>query len=221
MQGMIRPALSACAVRLRRFAQDKNGVAAVEFALSLPVLVGLTMVGAEAANMAYTSQKIGDIATLTADSISRIRLGISNNDVSDALGGIKILGDNIDLRNRGRIIVSSIQPVLDSTGNNVTNQKIRWQRCSGALVQASKYGTEGSTLGVDGIGPTGRKIAVSKDSEMIFIEVYFTYKPLISSAFFGTPQMSATSAMSVRERTGDANNIRADGTNSPCTTYAA
>ncbi len=217
---MTHPLLPRCAARLRRLAHDKSGVAIVEFALSLPVLVGLTMVGAEAANMAYTSQKLGDIATLTADSISRIRLGLSNNDVTDALGGIKILGDNIDLRNRGRIIVSSIQPTLDDSGN-VINQKIRWQRCSGALVQGSKYGTEGTTLGINGIGPTGRKIAASKDSEMIFIEVYFTYKPLISSAFFGTPQMSAISAMSVRERTGDANNIRAEGTNSPCTTYAA
>jgi hypothetical protein len=200
--------------RMRRLRRNAAGVAAVEFALALPVLVALTMYGMEAANMAYTSQKLGDIATLTADSISRIRLSISNGDVTDALGGIKILGDSIDLRNRGRIIVSSVRPMTDNAGN-VTNQRVRWQRCAGALVKNSPYAVD-TDLGTAGIGATGRKIAAAKDSEMIFVEVYYTYRPLVSSAFFGTPQMSAVAAMSVRERSS--NDINTTGTNSPCGT---
>jgi hypothetical protein len=177
------------------------------------------MYGAEAANMAYTSQKLGDIATLSADSISRIRLSISNGDVTDALGGIKILGDSIDLRNRGRVVVSSIAPVLDDA-DNVVNQKLRWQRCTGALVKSSPFATAQNTnIGAAGMGPNTRAIAASKGSEMIFVEVYYTYKPLISSSFFGTPQMSAYSAMAVRERSS--NDILTNGTNSPCTTYSA
>jgi hypothetical protein len=204
---------------LNRLLRDRYGIAAVEFALSLPILMGLTLYSMEAANMAYTSQKLGNIATQTADSVSRIRLSISNGDVTDALGGMKILGDGIDLRNRGRIIVSSVQPVTDSSGN-VTNQKVRWQRCTGALVKDSSY-VVNTNLGTDGIGATGRKIAASKDSELIFVEIYYTYKPLVSSAFLGTPQMAAVAAMSVRERS--ANDINASGINSPCGTgtYAA
>ncbi|AEG48250.1 TadE family protein [Sphingobium chlorophenolicum L-1] len=205
--------------KLHRLWPNRSGVAAVEFALSLPILLGLTMYSMEAANMAYTSQKLGDIATLTADSVSRIRLSISNGDLTDALGGMKILGDSIDLRNRGRIIVSSVQPVLDSSGN-VTNQKVRWQRCTGALIKDSPY-VVNANLGTAGIGATGRKIAAAKDSELIFVEIYYTYKPLVSSSFFGTPQMSAVAAMSVRERS--ANDINTSGTNSPCGsgTYSA
>ncbi|MBH1998558.1 MAG: pilus assembly protein [Sphingomonadaceae bacterium] len=203
----------------RAIGRNIAGIAAVEFALSLPVLVGLTMYGAEAANMAYTSQKLGDIATLTADSVSRIRLSISNGDVTDAFGGIKILGDSIKLRDNGRIIVSSITPVLNAS-NNVSNQKLRWQRCSGALVKSSAFATtENTNIGAAGMGPTGRQIAATKDSELIFVEVYYTYRPLISSSFFGTPQMSAYAAMAVRERT--ANDLLSNGTNSPCNTYAA
>lgn len=195
-------------------ARNAKGMAAVEFALALPVLVGLTLYAMEAANMAYTSQKLGDIATMTADSVSRIRLSISNGDVTDALGGMKILGDSIDLRNRGRIIVSSVKPTTDSSGN-VTNQRVRWQRCTGALTKDSSYAVD-TDLGAAGIGATGRKIAATKDSELIFVEVYYTYRPLVSAAFFGTPQMSAVSAMSVRERSS--NDIATSGTNSPCGT---
>lgn len=204
--------------RLRSLRQNLSGVAAVEFGLSLPVLFGLTMYGAEAANMAYTSQQLGDLATLTADSVSRIRLSISNGDVTDTLGGIKILGDNIDFRNRGRIIVSSVQTNTNSSGT-ITGHTIRWQRCTGSLVKTSSFGAEGASLGSDGIGPTGRKIIGTTGEEMIFVEVYFTYRPLISNAFFGTPQMSAYSAMSVRERPSNA--IGSSGTNSPCNVYAA
>jgi len=127
---------------LNRLLRDRYGIAAVEFALSLPILMGLTLYSMEAANMAYTSQKLGNIATQTADSVSRIRLSISNGDVTDALGGMKILGDGIDLRNRGRIIVSSVQPVTDSSGN-VTNQKVRWQRCTGDPLRDSSWFSPG------------------------------------------------------------------------------
>lgn len=204
---------------MQRLCRSIHGLAAIEFGLTLPLLVGLTMYGAEAANMAYTSQQLGDIATMSADNISRIRLSISNGDVTDTLGGIKTLGDRIDLRNRGRIIVSSIAPVLDATGN-VTNQRLRWQRCSGALVKTSAYATaQGSNIGTAGMGPPGRQIAATKDSELIFVEVYYTYRPLISQSFFGTPEMSAVAAMVVRERT--ANDLLQNGTNSPCTSYTA
>lgn len=203
----------------RRIGRSTDGVAAMEFALALPLLVGLTMYGAEAANMAYTSQQLGDIATMSADNISRIRLSISNGDVTDTLGGIKMLGDRIDLRNRGRIIVSSIAPVVNASGS-VTDQRLRWQRCTGALVTSSAYATtEGSNIGVAGMGPADRKIAATKDSELIFVEVYYTYKPLISESFFGTPRMSAVAAMVVRERT--ANDLLQNGANSPCTSYSA
>lgn len=209
--------MTALARYWRWLGRSTDGIAAIEFGLALPLLVGLTMYGAEAANMAYTSQQLGDIATMSADNISRIRLSISNGDVTDTLNGIKMLGDRIDLRNRGRIIVSSVAPVVDGSGT-VTNQMLRWQRCTGALVTSSAYATtQGSNIGAAGIGPAGRQIAATKDSELIFVEVYYTYRPLISESFFGTPRMSAVAAMVVRERT--ANDLLQNGANSPCTSY--
>jgi hypothetical protein len=211
----LRSRLAHLAAKLKR---HQSGVAMVEFAMSLPILAGLTFYGAEAANMAYTSQKLGDLATLTADSVSRIRIAVSEGDVTDAMNGIKILGDGIHFRDNGRIIISSVMPVTDPS-NVVTDQKIRWQRCSGALSKAAGYGAESASLGTAGIGPAGRKITASADNEVIFVEIYFTYQPLISSSLLGTPQLSALSAMTVRERSS--NDLYSSGTASPCSAFTA
>ncbi|MDX3899447.1 MAG: TadE/TadG family type IV pilus assembly protein [Sphingobium sp.] len=202
----------------RRLTRDMAGMAAVEFALGMPIMVGVVMAGTEAANMAFASQKLGDLATQTADNISRYKNGISEEQITDTLAGMKTMTDTIGFRNNGRIIVSSIRPVVDGSGN-VTNQNIRWQRCTGAKVVNSSYGAAGDNLGVTGMGPTGRKIAASADTEVIFVEVQYTYRPLISSSFLGTPTLSAIASMVVRDRNNNA--PTAGGTASVCTAYTA
>lgn len=204
--------------RVRRLLRDRAGLAAVEFGLALPIMVGVVMAGTEAANMAYASQKLADLATQTADNISRYKNVITEAQITDTLSGMKTMTDTIGFRTNGRIIVSSLRPVVDASGN-VTNQAIRWQRCTGAKVVNSSYGIAGDNLGTTGMGPTGRKIAATADTEVIFVEVQYTYRPLISSSFFGTPNLTALSSMVVRDRS---NNVPATGgTISACTAYTA
>jgi Flp pilus assembly pilin Flp len=211
---MIR-SLSSLARRLRA---DTSGVSMIEFGLCLPLFVGITMVGVESVNFAYANQKVGDIATLTADNISRIRVGISEADVTETLNGIKATGGNMQFPQNGRIIVSSVQPIVDGSGN-VTEQKIRWQRCSGALRVTSSYGVQGDQVGASGMGPTGRKIATAAGSELIFVEVVYTYKPIISDKMIGARTIRSIAAMNVRERSS--NDITQTGTASACTAYSA
>jgi len=214
---MTNPAMRLHAL-LRRLAADRNGVSMVEFALCLPLFVGAALMGIETVNLAYANQKIGDIATLTADNISRIRVGISEGDVTEALNGLKTLGGTLQFPANGRIIVSSVQPVLDSS-NNVTNQKIRWQRCTGALNATSTYGVEGEQVGATGMGPTGRKIATAANTELIFVEVAYTYRPIISNTLLGARTLRAIVAMNVRERSS--NDLTNSGTASACSTFSA
>ncbi len=192
---------------------DRSGVALTEFALCLPILIGLVLYGIETVNFAYATQKVGDIATLTVDNISRIRVGISEGDVTDAIRGIGGGAANIGFPGNGRIIVSSLRPVTDAAGN-VTNQQVRWQRCTGALGQSSSYGSPGSNLGPAGMGPSGRKVAASANSEVIFVEVAYAYQPLISNAFLGPRTIRALAGMNVRDRSS--NDITGEGQASPC-----
>lgn len=203
---------------VRRLAVDRSGVSMIEFVLCLPLVIGAAMVGIETVNLAYANQKIGDIATLTADNISRIRIGISEGDVTETLNGLKTLGGTLDFPARGRIIVSSVQPITDSS-QAVTNQKIRWQRCTGALNMTSSYGLQGDELGTAGIGPAGRKIATAANTELIFVEVAYTYKALIAGNLLGPRTLRAVVAMNVRERSS--NSLTNSGTASPCSTFSA
>ncbi|RZM36758.1 MAG: pilus assembly protein [Sphingomonas sp.] len=201
--------------RLRR---DRSGVAMLEFALAMPIFFAVSLVGMETVNYAYASQKVGDIATLATDNIARIRIGISEGDVTEALNGVKAVGSSIGFPANGRVIVSSVQPIVNGSGD-VTDQKIRWQRCTGALNVTSSYGAESALLGLNGIGPASRKIAASKNDELIFVQVTYTYQPLISNSILGTRTISAIVGMTVRERS--ANDIQGGGTASSCSTYAA
>lgn len=203
---------------LTQLRRDQSGLAAVEFALSMPILIPLIMMGAEVSNMAFTTQKLADLATQTADNISRYTPAITEAQISDTFEGMKLMTDSIDFRNRGRIIVSSVMPIVASNGT-ITDQQIRWQRCSGKLSVTSSYGASGASLGTTGMGPTGRKVAALSNAELIFVEVRYTYKPLISSAFMGTPTLSALSSVVVRDRSD--NVPTTGGTVSSCSTYAA
>lgn len=218
MNGQRHPLPARMARFARALRRNRSGAVAVEFALGLPLIVTMMTYGAEAANTAYATQLVGDITVQTADSLARVRNSISEADVTEALNGIKTLGSNINFSQNGRIIVSSVKPVLDGSGN-LTNQNIRWQRCMGALNQNSSYGVQGDNVGVTGIGPTGRKIATTTDTEIIFVEVRYTYQPLISNRMFGARTITSIAALTVRDRT--ANDLVNSGTASSCSTYAA
>lgn len=202
--------------KLKSLVDNTDGMALIEFALSLPVLLGLCMVGTEMSNMAFASQKLGTIASQTSDNISRYRNSITEAQVNDVFTGMGLLGDSIDLPEQGRIIVSSVQPITDTNGN-VTDTKIRWQRCYGNVTSlASSYGTAGQLLGVNGIGPTGRKVAPRNGTEVIFVEVRYNFIPALAGKLVGNQELTALASMLVRERASAGNDLVSPGTASTC-----
>ena len=124
-----RPDRCAFAARLRGC---ESGLAFVEFAMSLPVLVTLGLVGLETANLAMAHLRVSNIAMLTADNAARVRDSIDEANVIELLTGAKMTGDSIRFRQNGRIILSSVEPNTAGAGGTSTGQWIRWQRCDGA-----------------------------------------------------------------------------------------
>lgn len=190
--------------RCGRLAGNEKGLALVEFAMSLPVLLGLGLIGLETANLALAHLQVSNIAMLTADSAARVRDSIDESDVSQIFTGVKTAGAPLNFTTYGRVILSSIEPNTAGTGGATTGQWIRWQRCIGLKNVVSSYGTEGkgqNDATLQGMGPAGNQIAAAAGTAVMVVEVNYTYQPLVSNRFFGAKTITYLSAFNVRQRT--------------------
>jgi hypothetical protein len=209
------------AARLR---DCQSGLALVEFAMSLPVLVTLGLVGLETANLAMAHLRVSNIAMIASDNAARVRDSIDEANVIELLTGAKMTGDSIRFRQNGRIILSSIEPNTAGSGGTSTGQWIRWQRCDGAKVVSSSYGVQGTgqnNNSLQSVGPAGNTIAASSGTAIMLVEVVYDYQPLVSNSIFGPRTIRYESAFNVRQRTNQAITNTGNATPRACTTYAA
>ncbi|UZK70118.1 pilus assembly protein [Sphingomonas sp. S1-29] len=193
----------------RRLVASRGGVALTEFALALPLLLTLSLTGAELTNYIITRMRLSQLALHLADNSARVGLGgrreakkVNEADIEDLFTGADYQSGELDLLENGRVILSSLEPM--ATG---TLARIRWQRCKGAKPHASSYGIQGDE-NLNGIGPTGRRAMVLPDGVTMFVEVYYEYTPLVSERLVPSRTMIEIASMMVRERrnTGGPNN---------------
>jgi hypothetical protein len=223
MQLTVPAAAAAACARARRFAgalrDCRSGLAMVEFAVSLPVLLTLMLAGLETANLAMAHLRISNIAMMTADNAARIREGIDEADVIELFTGAKLTGDSLAFAQNGRIVLSSLEPNAAANG-----QWIRWQRCDGARNFSSQYGVEGrgqNDNSLQAVGPVGNQIAAQPGSAVMVVEVSYIYQPIVPSTFLTNREIRYISAFNVRQRTNQV--LTNNGPNTPrrCTTFQA
>lgn len=176
----------------------------VEFALGAPFLLMAGLWGTEMANYALVNMKVGQLAVHIADNASRIGDAstlkdrkIYESDINDVIFGAQIQGGSpLDLYNHGRVIISSLEP--DMTGVRPGEQYIHWQRCRGNKHVQSSYGLEGQWP-TNGMGPPGSEVYVENETAVIFVELNYTYQPLISDRFIQNREISSISSFIVRD----------------------
>lgn len=188
---------------LARLRRNRSGVAMTEFALGAPVLLLASMWGAEHANYVLINMKIGQLAIHIADNASRVGdtsqlkyRKIYESDINDVIIGAQVQsGKSVDLYKNGRIIISSLQTEGPA---GAEKQYIKWQRCRGAKNVTSSYGTEGEFL-ADGIGPDGKEVVAEPGDAVIFVEINYTYQPLISSSIVPKKDIRSIASFTVRD----------------------
>lgn len=195
---MKRPAL-----KLTRLFRAQTGLAAVEFALSAPLVLGIFLTGAELTNYAVTKMRVSQIALHIADNASRIGTNslltapqISEAQVNDLLIGANMQAGGLRLYERGRVIISSLEPMANPNTSN--RYRIRWQRCYGLRASSSSYGAQGAT-DLEGMGPVGQRVTAPDTGGVMFVEVAYDYRPLISARLLPTTTMRDIAAMTVRD----------------------
>jgi hypothetical protein len=182
--------------------RDRSGLAMIEFALVLPLLLGMTMTGIETANFAITVLRINQLAMMAADNAGRVRSSIDETDINEIMTGLKFAGSGINFGANGRAIISSLESNGLASPNN--GYWIRWQRCYGAKNVVSSYGLEnaGKTDGAlkTGMGPATHRIVPVPNTALIFAEIRYTYHPLVLWGVVADREVKAIQAFTVRDR---------------------
>lgn len=184
---------------LRRLRSSARGVALIEFAMYLPVLLTLGLMGIEVAHYAMAVLRVDRIAMTTADGAARVRDSVSEVDVAEVFIGAKTIGQSMKFGENGRVILSSLEPKTAGT----PGQWIRWQRCYGLKGVTSTYGTPVSnqtSSSMTEMGPSGNKIAAGTGTAVMFVEVVYDYQPIVPIPFIGARTIRDVHAFNVRQR---------------------
>lgn len=174
---------------------DRRGVALIEFAITLPVLLALILVGMEFTNFVLAQYRVRAVAAMTADNASRLRSQMSEAFINELFLGVEKSGAGIHFADRGRVILSSVQ-----NNNTGTGQWIRWQRCFGSLPLVSKYGSEGHGKD-DSSLPDIAGLTAQPGSAIMYVEAEYKYRPLIPSSYLSNQRIRQEIAFVVRQRT--------------------
>jgi len=161
--------------RLRKLRRDNRGVAAIEFALLLPMLLALLIGCLEVTFKIWSTQKAEKLAVTLSDVIAQ-STAVTGGDLQSLISAVDKIMDPFPFGpSEGKIIISSLyvpQGEEDATVN--------WQ-CSfpnGGLSAASRMGSKGATANL----PTGFTLA-EKDN-VIVSEIFYNYHPIAPGFMF-------------------------------------
>lgn len=201
----------------RRLRRDTSGLALLEFGFSLPIVLTMSLTGAELTNYIITRMRISQVALQVADNAARMGSGsqleskkVYESDINDLLTGANFQAGELGLFANGRVIISSVEP-HETTANKY---RIRWQRCKGTKTSlGSSYGTVATTTSVDGVGPANRQILAPPNGVAMFVEVRYQYQPLIKTSLSPGSEIDEIASMMVRDArdTSDDSTITVNG----------
>ncbi len=152
------------------FRQSTQGLALIEFALVLPLLLLLLFGTLEVCRYLLISQKLEKTIYTVTDVLTQAQPGqISATDLQQYLAAANVLMNPFALGASGLVILTGVE-----TGTDPTKPTISWQACGGGtLTQTS---TVGSHIGSAANLPAG--FTMTANEEVVVGEIYFYYIPL-------------------------------------------
>jgi Flp pilus assembly protein TadG len=208
--------------QLAALVRDIQGVAMLEFALAMPLVIAVSCYGLEVANLALLNLRISQIALALADNASRVGTYSSLStqqlreiDVDDIFAASRYQGSGINLTTNGRVILSSLENIQQSYDKTAPVQRIHWQRCLGLKTGTgydSSYGTTTVAAGTtntqanagtavpNGMGVTGAQVTAPSGSGVMFVEINYLTKPLFGTLLVSPTRIHYVASFIVRDQ---------------------
>ncbi len=208
--------------RLRSLLRDRRAVAFLEFALGLPLFLGLTLTALEFGNFVMATNRVQRMAAMMSDLVAQSgtgEVGISEKQVYDLFNALDLTAKPYDLRKRGRVVITGVQGT-DKDNDGAIENRILWQRFDGAYVQAAPLVGCAQSVAVAAL-PNKRTLLL--DEVMFHVQVTYHYEPMFTVIPFGMVPMQPAITRSVmfRARSKDFTTPNADASFPPkknCTT---
>lgn len=161
---------------LRRFRRDSRGIAMIEFAFALPILITMTFGTVELSRYVLLHQKLDRIAMSIADLTAQSE-ELAETDVANIFAAISHIGQPFDVTDSGLVILTSVS----RSGNEIA---VDWQRFSnGAVVETSRIGQPGQAATL----PDG--LLLLDGDNVIVAEVFYDFAPMLTGSLLGTQQL--------------------------------
>lgn len=164
--------MTAMIALLRRFADDRRGVALVELGFAVPVLVAILLGCFEATRYVLLHQKLDRAATSVADLVAQ-QQAITTAQMCDLFNAASQVMEPYDLAANGRVVVSSVyRPDLPAA-------TVAWQQQSaGSVAVTSQVGVDGATATLPS------PLTVQTGQNVIVAEAFYDYTPYFLSNLF-------------------------------------
>lgn len=155
---------------LRRYSGAQHGLAALEFALFLPILLTLLLGGVEMARFVLVHMKTEKMAYSVADVISQYD-SVTSGDVDIIFNATtELMGRYDSFDSDGRVILTSVRKQA-----GVDDQEVHWQCAGGGSASASsRIGTVNGTAVLPGA------FTLEDNDNVIVSEVFYRYTPVIN-----------------------------------------
>jgi len=171
--------------RLKALAADLGGVAMTEFALGLPFMVMLGTLGIEYTHYIVIKKRVSEIAAQIADNASRMgdvsvltNKPVSEAEINDLFVARRCKQAIGWICGRTAALSCPAWSRIARAGNGYIGSALSEPK----KIHASSYGVEGdgaNGTAFQGMGCPGTKITATKGSAVMYVEIAYSYRPII------------------------------------------
>ena len=153
--------------KIYQYLRAQEGVAYLEFALSLPFMLALFMGSVEVTRYIIIAQKVEKSSVTVSDVVAQSKT-IGTTELNQLVTAVSEVMQPFSFGNNGYVVITSVSKV----GTNAP--MVNWQyRGGGTWTQNSQVGSTGLTATL----PNG--LTLNDKDTVIIAEVFYNYQPII------------------------------------------